>query len=187
MLYVIHRDSLLSHEIRIRSATSTDIPDIKYLFDNLDNKEENITQVYDVLMEKRPDLSCFVALVRDQVIGTFIVARDVNLPYYKSHFHIQEYVLLKEHEKSSHTRLILSVINPIFERATRNILKEVMRLSNKTCMYFEVHDRTVIPPSIFHQMIHVRSRRFPHFLKKKWDHERFDHPVIFIPFHQFNK
>jgi hypothetical protein len=39
-------------------------------------------------------------------------------------------------------------------------------------MYFEIHDRTVIP-TIFHELIHVRSRRFPHFLDKKWDHERF--------------
>ena len=28
-------------------------------------------------------------------------------------------------------------------------------------------------PNIFHEMIHVRSRRFPHFLDRKWDHERY--------------
>lgn len=39
-------------------------------------------------------------------------------------------------------------------------------------MYFEIHDRTVIP-TIFYELIHVRSRRFPHFLDKKWDHERY--------------
>ncbi len=100
------------------------------------------------------------------------MAKDVNLEYYKSHFHIQDSVLLNEHERKAHTKLIFSVINPIFERCTRYVLKELMRLSANTCLYFEIHDRTVIP-TIFHELVHVRSRRFPHFLDKKWDHERY--------------
>lgn len=81
-------------------------------------------------------------------------------------------MLLSEHERKGHTKLIYSIINPIFERSTRFIIKELLRLSANTSMYFEIHDRTVIP-TIFHELIHVRSRRFPHFLDKKWDHERY--------------
>ena len=50
-----------------------------------------------------------------------------------------------------------------------------MRLSNKTCIYFETHDMTTIP-TIFNDLIQVRSRRFPHLLKRKWDNERYEHP-----------
>ena len=42
-------------------------------------------------------------------------------------------------------------------------------------MYFEIHDQTVIP-TIFNELVHVRSRRFPHFLDRKWDHERYIPP-----------
>lgn len=42
---------------------------------------------------------------------------------------------------------------------------------NKTCMFFEIHDMTVIP-DVFNDLLYVRSRRFPHFLVKEWDHER---------------
>jgi hypothetical protein len=101
-----------------------------------------------------------------------VLAKDVNLDYYKSHFHIQDSILLNEHERKAHTRLLYSVINPIFEKSTRFIIKELLRLSANSCLYFEIHDRTVIP-NIFHELIHVRSRRFPHFLDKKWDHERY--------------
>jgi hypothetical protein len=52
------------------------------------------------------------------------------------------------------------------------MLKELLRLSANTCLYFEIHSATVIP-TIFHELIHVRSRRFPHFVDKKWDHERY--------------
>jgi hypothetical protein len=51
-------------------------------------------------------------------------------------------------------------------------MKELLRLTQKTCLYFEVQGTTIIP-SIFHEFVHIRSRRFPHLLDKKWDHERF--------------
>ena len=78
---------------------------------------------------------------------------------------------MSEHERKGHARLTYSVINPIFIKSTRFCLKELLRLTAKTCLYFEIHDRTVIPP-IFSELINVRSRRFPHFLKQKWNHER---------------
>jgi len=81
--------------------------------------------------------------------------------------------LLTEHERKGHSRLVYSVINPIFEKSTRFFLKEILRLAGKTCLYFEVQNKTIIP-TIFHELIHVRSRRFPHFLDKKWDHERWE-------------
>lgn len=114
----------------------------------------------------------FVAKIDEEVVGVFVLAKDINLDYYKSHFHIQDSILLNEHERKAHTRLIYAVMNPIFEKSTRFVLKELLRLSANTCMYFEIHDTTVIP-TIFHELIHVRSRRFPHFLDKKWDHERY--------------
>ena len=78
-----------------------------------------------------------------------------------------------EHDKKGHSRLVYSIINPIFERSTRFMLKELLRLSNKTALYFEITPSTIIP-TIFHELVHIRSRRFPHFLDRKWDHERFD-------------
>jgi hypothetical protein len=37
-------------------------------------------------------------------------------------------------------RLTCAVVNPIFEKSTRVMLKELMRLTNKSCLYFEIHD-----------------------------------------------
>lgn len=84
---------------------------------------------------------------------------------------------MSEHERKGHSRLIYSAINPIFEKSTRFFLKEVLRLSGKSCLYFEVQTKTIIP-TIFHELVNVRSRRFPHFLDRKWDHERHDPKII---------
>jgi len=77
---------------------------------------------------------------------------------------------MSEHERKGHGKLRFCIVNPIFEKSTRFLLKEVLRLSGKTCLYFEVNDTTVIT-QVFTELVHVRSRRFPHFLDRKWDHE----------------
>jgi len=53
------------------------------------------------------------------------------------------------------------------------MIREVMRLSNKTILTLEINNNTVIPP-LFTEFIHIESRKFPHFLDRKWNHERFD-------------
>lgn len=45
-----------------------------------------------------------------------------------------------------------------------------MRLTNKTCLYFEVHNRTLLP-DIFNEFTPLRMRIFPHLLKRKWNFE----------------
>lgn len=109
----------------------------------------------------------------DQIVGCFVLSKDVNLDYYTSHFHVQDQILINEQDRKSHTRLKYSCVNPIFEKSTRFMLKELLRLTQKSCMYFEVQTSTIIP-TIFHEFVHVRTRRFPHLLDRKWDHERFE-------------
>lgn len=100
-----------------------------------------------------------------------MLSKDVNLKYYRSHFHIEDFMILNEYNRTSHTRLLYTVLNPIFLKCQNLILRDILRLLNKTCLYFEIHDFTVIP-EIFRELLYVRSRRFPHFLVKEWDHER---------------
>jgi hypothetical protein len=176
VLYIVHRDALFEEDLEVRRSSPEDLPKIKELLEMLDDREESYKQIYEATVNSDSPNLAFVCKIFDDVIGAFLLAKDVNLEYYKSHFHIQDAVLLNEHERKAHTRLVFSVVNPIFERSTRFILKELMRLSANTCIYFEIHDKTIIP-TIFHELVHVRSRRFPHFLDKKWDHERYVQPV----------
>ena len=100
----------------------------------------------------------------------YVVSKTVNLDYYISHFCVQDHLILNEHPKTYHTKLIHSVLNPIFAKSMRFILKEILRLTGKTSLYFEVHSRTLLP-DIFNELVFVRARTFPHFLKRKWDFE----------------
>ena len=171
VLYIIHRDSLLDIETIVRRAVPDDIEDIHTLTAHLDNKQVIDDDVYNAIISPESIYQAYVAKILNTIIGIFVISKDVNLNYYKSHFHIQDSILLPEHDRRGHTKILHSVVNPIYERNTRYCLKEILRLSAKTCCYFEIANHTVIP-QIFKEMINVRTRRFPHFLKRKWDHER---------------
>lgn len=98
----------------------------------------------------------------------YTISKNVNLDYYISHFFIQDQIILEEHPRDKHGKVIYSFINPLFIKSVRFILKEIMRLTNKTCLYFEVHNRTLLP-DIFNEFTPLRMRIFPHFLKRKWN------------------
>jgi len=100
----------------------------------------------------------------------YVVSKTVNLDFYISHFCVQDHIILKEHSNEFHTKLLHSVLNPLFTKSTRFIMKEILRLLGKTVLYFEVHERTLLP-DIFNELVFVRARTFPHFLKRKWDFE----------------
>lgn len=177
VLYVLHRDQLYEQDMSVTRTTKADLDQIKVLIESSETDSNTSSEIMKQITNAAtsfasPNLS-FCARIDSTVIATFMISKDVNLDYYISHFHIQDQILLTEHERKGHTRLLFSTINPIFEKSTRFFLKEVLRLSGKTCLYFEVQSKTVIP-TIFHELIHVRSRRFPHFLDKKWDHERWE-------------
>ena len=175
VLYIFHRDSLFDSETVVRRAVVDDIEDINSLTATLDNAKMINEDVYHSLVNPDSKYQTFVSKIANTVTGVFVASKDVNLNYYKSHFNIQDSILLTEHYRRGHTRLLHSVVNPIYERNTRYCLKELLRLCSKTCLYFEIANQTVIP-QIFNELIHVRTRRFPHFLKRKWDHERNVYP-----------
>jgi hypothetical protein len=110
----------------------------------------------------------FTVTCGSEVIGMYTISKTVNLDYYVSHFFVQDHIILDEHPRDKHGKVIYSLINPLFIKNVRYILKEILRLTNKTCLYFEVHNRTLLP-DIFHEFTPLRMRIFPHFLKKKWN------------------
>ena len=58
------------------------------MLENLDDKKQDYEKLYEATMNPDSPNLCFVCKIEDDVIGAFLLAKDVNLEYYKSHFHI---------------------------------------------------------------------------------------------------
>lgn len=172
VLYIMHRDSLYGQDMIVRRITQQDLAETEDMISSLDEFKPMYDALYECAINPGANNFGFVAKVMDQVVGAFVMSKDVNLDYYVSHFHIQDQILLAEQDRTAHTRLIYCCVNPIFTKFTRFMLKELLRLTQKTCLYFEVNHETIIP-SIFPELVNIRARRFPHFLDRPWDHERF--------------
>ena len=171
VLYIMHRDALMYKDLEIRHSKEEDLNNMDYLLSILDQPEEILNKARSSITESKSEYASFTVTCHSEIIGLFVVSKDVNLKYYESHFHIQEHIILDQHDRSGHTKLYHAIVNPVFLSCQNLILKDILRLMNKTCLYFEIHDMTVMP-DIFNHLIYTRSRRFPHFLEKPWDHEK---------------
>jgi len=149
VLYLIHRDYLLEQDIEVTRTTPEDYKQIsELLFSNptvtFDSPELTMGMFKQATSADSPWIA-FSARVEDSVVAAFLISKDVNLEYYVSHFHVQDQILMGEHDRKGHSRLVYSIINPIFEKSTRFLMKELLRLSDKTSLYFEIQTKTVIP------------------------------------------
>ena len=56
--------------------------------ETLDDKDAIFDAFYEATVNPDSPHIGFVAKIDDEVVGLFVLAKDINLDYYKSHFHI---------------------------------------------------------------------------------------------------
>jgi len=96
VLYIMHRDYLYEQDLFVRRISSHDIDACTDLIGNLDESKKMHNALYDCAVNPASTNYGFVAKVFDQIIGAFVISKDVNLEYYISHFHVQDQILIAE-------------------------------------------------------------------------------------------
>lgn len=175
-LYIFHRYGLLE-ELCVRAALPADIPAMSDgLMRGMEHNDVIVADVTRAAAEgggRDPDgvkVEAYVATVHEKIVGVAVVRdarRDALLM--RSHFNIEDFVLFGEHMPREHANLHHFRLNPIFNRLGKTFLREVMRLSEKTCVYHRLYTPGTAPkdrPVYTHtpllaDMIPVRRRRQP--------------------------
>ena len=89
VLYIIHRDALLDIDMLVRRARLPDIDLVKdQLTADLEDGKDVDEEFYNAIVNPDSKNVAFVARIEDTIVGAFVMSKDVNLQYYKSHFHI---------------------------------------------------------------------------------------------------
>jgi hypothetical protein len=96
VLYIMHRDFLYDQDLYVQRIGQDDLPAAQELISSLDEAKQMYSDLYDCAVNPGATNYGFVAKVYDQVIGAFVISKDVNLEYYISHFHIQDQILIAE-------------------------------------------------------------------------------------------
>ncbi|XP_051781521.1 cilia- and flagella-associated protein 61 [Erpetoichthys calabaricus] len=141
-LYVFHRSGLISPFI-IRKAKSIDKPGVECLISKL-RLNKSILENLNIFNEARRHLEgtpvqAFVAEVMDQIVGIGIIKNEEDINYIRSHYNIEDFIYFSYHTQEEHGRLLHFALNPIFHHHRKHFLKEILRLSYKSCIYHTVN------------------------------------------------
>ncbi|MGH0137710.1 UNVERIFIED_CONTAM: hypothetical protein FKN15_036573 [Acipenser sinensis] len=141
-LYIFHRSGLLK-SFTVRQAKSSDKPGVESLIKELD-MHETILKDFEIFNQTRRDpdgtpVQAFVAEVLHQIVGIAIIRNEEDITYIRSHFNIEDFIYFSHHRQEEHGQIFHFVLNPIFQHNTKHFLKEILRLSDKSCLYYPVY------------------------------------------------
>uniref|UniRef100_A0A4X2K6V2 Cilia- and flagella-associated protein 61 N-terminal domain-containing protein n=1 Tax=Vombatus ursinus TaxID=29139 RepID=A0A4X2K6V2_VOMUR len=144
-LYVFHRAGLLK-SINIRLATTNDVPNVKNLIRTL-NLNQNIMEDFAKynMARRDPDgttVQTFVAEVLNQIVGVSVIRTEMDIEYIRSHYNIEDFIYYNHHQREEHGHIHHFVLNPIFQHYTKYFLKEILRLSFKSCLYYLIYPQS---------------------------------------------
>eukprot|EP00943_MAST-04B_sp_MAST-4B-sp1_P002176 g2176.t1 len=156
VLYLLHRDGLLASEVRVQRALESHLKQLTPMLSALPNGSEVAEAVVTALgnsnkdLSQNPTMASFVALCRDQVLGVVVLTRKgcdaSSTSWMQTAYDLEDYVVYSQHDHTEQAFITHYVINPIFSRCTRFVLREAMRLYNKTCLYYRIYPGDMIAP-----------------------------------------
>ncbi|XP_033873801.3 cilia- and flagella-associated protein 61 [Acipenser ruthenus] len=169
-LYIFHRSGLLK-SFTVRQAKSSDKPGVESLIKELD-MHETILEDFEIFNQTRRDpdgtpVQAFVAEVLHQIVGIAIIRNEEDITYIRSHYNIEDFIYFSHHRQEEHGQIFHFVLNPIFQHNTKHFLKEILRLSDKSCLYYPVYPSYELDKNAFahsltsalNYMVPVRPRR----------------------------
>lgn len=121
--------------------------------------------------------TAFVVECGGAVVGV-AVCRNTNEDalQVRAHFEIEEFVIYPQYRSTEHGYLDHFMLAPAYDRHSKYILREIMRLGRKSCIYHRLYSkedsmampldaRKPTPASCLHYLVPVRRRRqidYPH-------------------------
>lgn len=181
-LWVMHRDSLLEN-LSVRPFRSDDCDSVGELLQHLDSREQVLAALSDsaAAFAEAVDAGdtavvpeAFLVMSGSSAVGVVqcIGAKD-EAAQVRAHYDIEDFVLYAQHASYEHGFLNHFVLNPIFERHSKFVLREVMRIGGKSCIYHRLYASCDVesmmnapsPPTCLDYLVPVRRRKqidYPH-------------------------
>ena len=171
-LYVLHKGSILDF-ITVSLACESDLEGVKCLISGLsvadrviEDLSRFLAQNCDPVAQGALPLYFFIAKCLTQVVGAVVIRTEHEIEYIRARFNIEEFIYYNYHSQHEHGHLHFCIVNPVFQRHVKFILKEVLRQSHKTCLYYPLYPTYSVRNNDSHSafsainaMIPVRPRR----------------------------
>ncbi|KAK3911366.1 Cilia- and flagella-associated protein 61 [Frankliniella fusca] len=143
-LYVAHRTAVFG-ELEVREAESKDLPDILQLIKTLKRDLELVLREVQAGLGEHGDhqdwLTAYVACWQDQVVGVAVISDEDDWEYMACHYMVEALVDVSLLSRDDHGGLRACVLSPVFQQRAGAFLRELHRLSAKTCLYYALYPR----------------------------------------------
>ncbi|DAZ99118.1 TPA: hypothetical protein N0F65_008423 [Lagenidium giganteum] len=226
VLYLLHRDAIsffcpysegesvlqrVALTVQRCAATSLESPDmeeLKPLLAVVDPptrvaiQQDIVAAVEEIEidLEDNPKVVVFLVRANGVVVGLASLSRNHDLTSaLKHHFNLDQYLLMNYHRSKEHAIVQQFVLNPVFHTCAQFVLRELMRLFRKTCLFYMVPVRgashavrksAAITP-VFQEFILAPPRRsieisgeevrqYPDDAEKIKQNEAFDEFALFV-------
>lgn len=165
-LYVFHRDSL-TIDLQVKRLEKKDRRAAKSLLYGMENERiifngiENAMEELHLAPNQNPSKIAFGVWAQDQIVGLCTLSTKQTTPegiaQLNGSFRLTDYLTLAHHSPEQQIVLEHYVINPIFVKRNRFVLKELFRQCNKTCMYYLLRPENKNSP-ILDQFVQIHPR-----------------------------
>lgn len=171
-LYLIHRQSLLAHDLlkieRIQDQ-SHDIlePFIHHLdvndYNDILNSINRSIRDKDVDLSNNPAEVSFQILVDNNLIGIICLSRKLttseDITLLRENYLLDDIISFERHRSRSQAMITHFLLNPIFYKWSRFIYREVMRYYHKTVLYYQAQKGIQPAIPIVEELIPVQIRK----------------------------
>lgn len=168
-LFLLHRDALLACK-KLRVAQFDETIHAARMETLVGQKEDVLTALERCVFERKsvsldqnPNEAAFAAVVDSQVVGIVVLDRRAastnELNWIKANYEVEDYVSYDRHRARAQAFVLHIVVNPVFVAQTRFIIKESMRLYDKSVIYHWTPTTKSLPPAVLTNFEPVRARR----------------------------
>ena len=172
-LYIVHRDAVLAADLlRVERLTPAQMAAVDVFATPLAAGKERDTLLKacadsikqnDMDLKDNPPEVSFTVLMGEDVVGVVTASRNFisseDVTWLRSNYHLDEVVNFDRHRLRSQAQITNFVINPVFSKWTRYIIREIMRKYGRTLIYYQNPVDFSPPQEILEEMIPVAPRR----------------------------
>ncbi|XP_018650503.1 hypothetical protein Smp_146080 [Schistosoma mansoni] len=145
-LYVFHRCEL-HRDFTVRRTRHADEEDIKLLVRNMNAFDRSLflSDLQSFISNGRDEdgtiIFSYVAIALGKLVGVAILRDEHHIEWLRAHYNIEDFIYFTHHARNEHVSLYHFLLAANFQSRTELFLREILRQSKKTCIYY-----CVLPP-----------------------------------------